>query len=468
MQQKQHTIKEEFSVEGIGLHTGENVRMTVKPAPPGTGVHFVRTDLPDLPKVKADVDFVVDTARGTTLENNGARVSTVEHLLASFYGMGIDNAIVEIDNKEVPIMDGSSKTFVEAIQKVGAEEQDAKRMYISIDRNIEYFDEDKDVEMVATPAPNLRITSMIDFNSEVLGTQNAFLKEVGNFAHEIAPCRTFCFLHELEYLYQNDLIKGGDLNNAIVVVDRKLEKDEQARLAKIFDKPNIEVIEEGILNNLQLHFPNEPARHKLLDVIGDLFLVGYPINANIIAYRPGHKTNVEFAKKIKQYIKENRKMLDVPVYDPSQDPIYDVNYIAKLLPHRYPFLLVDKIIELSDTHIVGIKNITFDEPCFTGHFPDNPVFPGVLQLEALAQTGGVMVLNSQGGPEKKFDTYFLKIDNAKFKKKVVPGDTLIMKLDLTRPIRRGICEMRGSAYVGNTLVCEADLMAQIVPRSEEN
>jgi UDP-3-O-[3-hydroxymyristoyl] N-acetylglucosamine deacetylase/3-hydroxyacyl-[acyl-carrier-protein] dehydratase len=320
------------------------------------------------------------------------------------------------------------------------------------------------VEMVATPNPDYKITTLIDFNSNVLGTQHAYLKNLENFKTDIAPCRTFCFLHEIEYLYNNKLIQGGDLDNAIVVVDRVLEKNELDRLAKMFNKPSIEVKQEGILNNLKLHFSNEPARHKLLDIVGDLTLIGYPVNANIIAYRPGHKANVAFAKKIKEYIKKNKNLLDVPVYDPNQPAIYDVNYIAKLLPHRYPFLLVDKIIELSDTHVVGIKNITFNEPMFTGHFPDNPVFPGVLQLEALAQTGGVMVLNSQGGPEKKYDTYFLKIDNARFKQKVVPGDTLIMKMELTRPIRRGICEMKGTAYVGNKIVCEADLMAQIVPR----
>jgi UDP-3-O-[3-hydroxymyristoyl] N-acetylglucosamine deacetylase/3-hydroxyacyl-[acyl-carrier-protein] dehydratase len=378
--------------------------------------------------------------------------------------MGVDNALIQLNAEEIPIMDGSAQAFVDAIEKVGIEEQNAKKIYFSINENISYYDEEKNVEMVATPNPDYKITTLIDFNSNVLGTQHAYLKNLENFKTDIAPCRTFCFLHEIEYLYNNKLIQGGDLDNAIVVVDRVLEKNELDRLAKMFNKPSIEVKQEGILNNLKLHFSNEPARHKLLDIVGDLTLIGYPVNANIIAYRPGHKANVAFAKKIKEYIKKNKNLLDVPVYDPNQPAIYDVNYIAKLLPHRYPFLLVDKIIELSDTHVVGIKNITFNEPMFTGHFPDNPVFPGVLQLEALAQTGGVMVLNSQGGPEKKYDTYFLKIDNARFKQKVVPGDTLIMKMELTRPIRRGICEMKGTAYVGNKIVCEADLMAQIVPR----
>ncbi len=462
--QNQHTLKSEFSIEGVGLHSGMPSRMTVQPANAGFGIKFQRIDLPEQTIIKADVDLVIDTSRGTTLEYEGARVATVEHILAALTGMGVDNALIQLNAEEIPIMDGSAQAFVDAIEKVGIEEQNAKKIYFSINENISYYDEEKNVEMVATPNPDYKITTLIDFNSNVLGTQHAYLKNLENFKTDIAPCRTFCFLHEIEYLYNNKLIQGGDLDNAIVVVDRVLEKNELDRLAKMFNKPSIEVKQEGILNNLKLHFSNEPARHKLLDIVGDLTLIGYPVNANIIAYRPGHKANVAFAKKIKEYIKKNKNLLDVPVYDPNQPAIYDVNYIAKLLPHRYPFLLVDKIIELSDTHVVGIKNITFNEPMFTGHFPDNPVFPGVLQLEALAQTGGVMVLNSQGGPEKKYDTYFLKIDNARFKQKVVPGDTLIMKMELTRPIRRGICEMKGTAYVGNKIVCEADLMAQIVPR----
>jgi len=466
-QENQHTLNGDVCISGVGLHTGEHVNMTLKPAPAGFGIKFKRVDLEGQPEIKADVSYVTDTSRGTTIEHNGARASTIEHLLASFYGLGIDNALVELDGNEVPILDGSAFQFIEAIEKVGLEELDAKRVYITIDENIEIVDDEKDVEIVATPAKDLRITTMIDFNSNVLGTQNATLKDIKDFKKEIAPCRTFCFLHELEALQANGLIKGGDLDNAIVVVDRELEEGEIDRLSKLFDKKDIKVGDTGILNNIKLHFPNEPARHKLLDVLGDVSLAGYPIRANIIAYRPGHKTNVEFAKKIKAYARKNQKMLGVPTYDPSQPAIYDVKYIAKLLPHRYPFLLVDKIIDLSDEHIVGVKNITFNEPEFTGHFPDNPIFPGVLQLEAMAQCGGVMVLNSQGGPDKKFDTYFLKIDNAKFKRMVVPGDTLVMKLELKGPIRRGICEMRGSAYVADKLVCEADLMAQIVPRKED-
>jgi UDP-3-O-[3-hydroxymyristoyl] N-acetylglucosamine deacetylase/3-hydroxyacyl-[acyl-carrier-protein] dehydratase len=462
----QKTLKSEFVIEGVGLHTGEQTRMTVQPASPGYGIKFQRIDVKNQPIIKADVDLVVDTSRGTTLGINDVRVATVEHLLAALTGMGVDNAHVLLDNEEIPIMDGSSKAFVDAIEKVGIIEQDAKKIYFSIDTNLSFYDEEKNVEMVAMPSAEYKITTMIDFNSNVLGTQHAYLKGLKQFKKEVSNSRTFCFLHEIEYLYKNNLIKGGDLDNAIVVVDRVLEKEELENLAKMFNKPNIEVKSEGILNNLALHHSNEAARHKLLDIVGDLTLIGYPIKANIVAYRPGHKTNIEFAKKIKDYIKKNKSMLDVPVYDPTEAAIYDINYISKLLPHRYPFLLVDKIIELSDNHIVGIKNVTFNEPMFTGHFPENPVFPGVLQLEALAQTGGVLVLNNQGGPEKQFDTYFLKIDNARFKQKVVPGDTLIMKMELTQPIRRGICQMRGTAYVGNKLVCEADLMAQIVPRED--
>lgn len=462
----QQTLKSAFTVEGVGLHTGVNTRMTVQPASAGFGIKFQRVDLPDQPVIKADVDYVVDTSRGTTLEYQGARVYTVEHILSALTGMGIDNALIQLTEAEIPIMDGSAKAFVDMIEKVGIEEQNAKRIYFSIDTNLTYIDDEKNVEMVATPSPDYKITTMIDFNSNVLGTQHAYIKGLKGYKKEISNCRTFCFLHEIEYLYSKNLIKGGDVDNAIVVVDRVLSDEELSKLAKLFNKEKIEVKQEGILNNVKLYHMNEPARHKLLDIIGDLTLIGYPIKANIIAYRPGHKSNVAFAKKIKEYIKKNKSMLDVPVYNPIEPAIFDINYISKLLPHRYPFLLVDKIIELSDHHVVGIKNITFNEPCFTGHFPDNPIFPGVLQLEALAQTGGVLVLNNQGGPEKKFDTYFLKIDNARFKQKVMPGDTMIMKMELTSPIRRGICEMKGTAYVGNKIVCEADLMAQIVPREQ--
>ncbi len=461
----QHTLKNSVMVSGVGLHTGLQVNMTLKPATPGFGIKFQRVDLPDQPVVKADVDFVTDTSRGTTLEHNGARISTVEHLLASLVGMGVDNVLIELNAPEVPIMDGSSQPFIEAIEEAGVHRQDAKKVYYSIDNNIYFYDETKRVEMVALPSVDYKVTTLIDFNSPVLGTQHAALTDIGDFKKEIAPCRTFCFLHELEYLLENNLIKGGDLNNAIVVVDKAVNDEQLERLAKAFKRKKISVTNEsiGILNNIQLRFPNEPARHKLLDVVGDLALIGFPLKAHIIANRPGHSSNVAFAKKIKQYIKKNRHARDIPVYDPNQPPVFDIRRIEKSLPHRFPFLLVDKIIELSDTHVVGIKNVTFNEYFFQGHFPGNPIMPGVLQIEALAQAGGILALNTYHDPEN-YDTYFLKIDNCKFKQKVLPGDTMILKMELLSPIRRGICEMRGTVFVGNKVCTEADLVAQIVKK----
>ncbi len=462
----QQTLKGPVTLHGVGLHTGEKVTMTIKPANPGYGIRFMRVDLPDRPIVKADVDFVVDTSRGTTIEYNGARVSTIEHTLAAMVGLGVDNALIELDGPEVPIMDGSARMFMEAIDSVGVLEQEAKRIVYSIDTNIHYYDPVKNVDMLAVPSTEYQITTLIDFNSPVLGTQHATLKHLSEFRKEIGPCRTFCFLHELEYLLDNNLIKGGDLSNAIVVVDKIVSQEELNHLAKIFNKQKIEVKQEGILNNVQLHFTNEPSRHKLLDVVGDLALVGNSIKAHIIASRPGHATNVEFAKKIKQYIKKNKHLSDIPHYDPSQEAIYDITHITKALPHKFPFLFVDKIIELSDNHVVGIKNVTFNEHFFQGHFPGNPVMPGVLQIEALAQTGGILALNNIKDPEN-YDTYFLKIDKVRFKQLVRPGDTLILKLELLNPIRRGICEMKGTAYVGNKLATEAELVAQIVRKENK-
>ena len=461
----QQTLKSPVSLHGVGLHTGSHVTITMKPANPGYGIRFQRIDLPEQPVVKADADLVVDTSRGTTLEYNGARVSTVEHVLSALVGLQIDNVLIELDGPEIPILDGSAREFIEAIESAGIQEQEATRIVYSIDTNIHYYDPVKNVDMLLIPSNDYAITTLIDFNSPVLGTQHATLKNLGEFKNEIGPCRTFCFLHELEYLLENNLIKGGDLNNAIVVVDKVIEDDQLAHLAKVFNKQKIEVKSEGILNNIQLRYPNEPARHKLLDVVGDLALVGHAFKGHIIASRPGHASNVEFAKKIKQYIKQNKHLSDVPVYDPMQTPIYDINRIEKVLPHKFPFLLVDKIIELSDKHVVGIKNVTFNEPFFQGHFPQNPVMPGVLQLEAMAQVGGILALNNIEDPQN-FDTYFLKIDKAKFKQKVIPGDTLILKLELMSPIRRGICEMKGTAYVGNKLVTEAELVAQIIRKEK--
>ena len=461
---KQHTLSKSISISGTGLHTGVLVDMTLTPANPGYGIQFQRVDLPNKPTIKADCDLVTDTSRGTTLQVGDVKISTVEHILAALVGMGVDNLLIEVNGPEIPIIDGSSSPFIEKIEAAGIFEQDAAKAWYSIDENIFHYDDEKRVEMVALPALDYQITTLIDFNSPVLGTQHAALKTIKDFKAEIAPCRTFCFLHELETLLKNDLIKGGDINNAIVVVDKPVSSEEMSRLAKVFKRDKIEVKSEGYLNNLELRFPNEPARHKLLDVVGDLALIGYPIKARIIANRPGHSSNVEFAKKIKQYIKKNKHVKDVPVYNPSETPVFNLEQIEKTLPHRHPFLFIDKIIELTDTMIVGVKNVTYNEWFFPGHFPGNPVMPGVLQIEALAQTGGILCINAM--PKGQYDTYFLKIDNCKFKQMVRPGDTMLLKMELTSPIRRGICEMRGTVYVGGKVATEADLVAQVIKRAE--
>ena len=459
---KQHTLGKSVSISGTGLHTGINVDMTLRPANPGFGFQFQRTDISGSSPIKADCDLVTDTSRGTTLEQGDVKVCTVEHILAALTGLGVDNCLIEVNGPEIPIIDGSSSPFVKIIEKAQVIEQDAAKAWYSIDTNISFYDEKKRVEMTALPATNYEITALIDFNSPVLGTQHASLKNIADFKNEIAPCRTFCFLHELEMLLDNNLVKGGDINNAIVVVDKPVTEDEMNRLAKAFGRKKVKVKSEGYLNNLKLHFPNEPARHKLLDIVGDLALIGYPIKSHIIANRPGHSSNVEFAKKIKQYIRKNKHTKDVPLYNPAQPPVYSLQQIERTLPHRYPFLLVDKIIELTDTHIIGVKNVTYNEQFFQGHFPGNPVMPGVLQIEALAQTGGILCINSM--PQGNYDTYFLKIDNCKFKHKVIPGDTMLLKMELIEPIRRGICVMRGSVYVANKLCTEGEFTAQLVKR----
>ena len=373
---KQHTLVNAVSISGTGLHSGINVDMTLKPANPGFGYQFQRTDLPGMPVIKADCDLVTDTSRGTTLEKGDTKVSTVEHILAALVGMGVDNCLIELNGPEIPIIDGSSEPFVNIIEKTGVLEQDAAKAWYTIDTNISYFDDVKKVEMTALPAINYQLTTLIDFNSPVLGTQHASLKTMKEFQTEIAPCRTFCFLHELEMLLDNNLVKGGDINNAIVVVDKPVTDEEMGRLAKAFGRTKVEIKSEGYLNNLELRFANEPARHKLLDVVGDLALIGYPIKAHIIANRPGHSSNVEFAKKIKQYIKKNKHTRGIPIYDPNREPVYNQEQIEKTLPHRFPFIMVDKIIELTDTQIVGIKNVTFNEYFFQGPLSRKPCNAG--------------------------------------------------------------------------------------------
>lgn len=466
MNVKQRTIKAPVSVSGTGLHTGQSVTLTFNPAPENHGYKFRRVDLPGQPIIDADADNVTDTSRGTTITQNGASVSTIEHVLAALVGLEVDNVLIDMDAQETPIMDGSSIKFIDAIIATGFVEQDAEREYYHIPYNIHYTEADRKVEMVAMPFDDdYRFTCMVDYNSQVLGSQHSSISSITEFVKEIASSRTFCFLHELEMLLQHDLIKGGDLNNAIVVVDKQVDDAEMKHLAKIFNRPDIKVAPQGILNNIELRHQNEPARHKLLDMIGDLALVGVPLRGHIMAARPGHAANVAFAKKIKALIKKDKGKKRVKPYDPNAKPVYDTTEIMALLPHRQPFLMIDKVMELSKTHVVGIKNVTINEDLFMGHFPGSPIFPGVLQIEGLAQTGGILVLKTVPDPEN-YLTLFLKIENARFKSKVVPGDTIVYYCDLISPIRRGIAQMKGVGMVGDRVVVEAELMAQIVKVKE--
>lgn len=464
MSTNQKTIKSEVSLSGVGLHTGNQVTMTFKPAPENHGISFVRVDLEGSPEIEASAEYVVNTERGTNLEKRGVFVNTSEHVLAAVTALDIDNIKIEIDAAEPPIMDGSSIHFIEALEKAEIIEQSQKRNEFIVKEIISYKDEETGSEIILMPSDEYQITTMVNFGTKVLGTQNATLDSLNDFKVEIAAARTFSFLHELETLLDHNLIKGGDLNNAIIYVDKEISADTMEKLKKAFNKESISTKPNGILDNLTLRWPNEAARHKLLDVIGDLALVGTKIKGKVIANKPGHLVNTIFAKKLQKIIKQERRN-NVPKFDLNQPPLMDVNKIMSILPHRPPFLLIDRIIELTDSMVVGMKNVTMNEPFFVGHFPEAPVMPGVLQIEAMAQCGGILVLSSVPDPEN-YLTYFMKMDNVRFKQKVLPGDTLIFKAELISPIRRGICHMQACGYANNKLVVEAELMAQIVKKSK--
>ncbi|MCF2875678.1 MULTISPECIES: bifunctional UDP-3-O-[3-hydroxymyristoyl] N-acetylglucosamine deacetylase/3-hydroxyacyl-ACP dehydratase [unclassified Tenacibaculum] len=459
MSKQQKTIQNEVTLSGVGLHTGNEVTMVFKPAPVNNGFAFKRVDLEGQPIIEAKADYVTNTQRGTNLEKNGVQIQTSEHVLAAAVGLDIDNLIIEINASEPPIMDGSSKFFIEALEEAGIVEQDAEIEEYVVKEIISYKDESTGSEIILMPSDEYQVTTMVDFGTKILGTQNATLDRISDFKENISAARTFSFLHEIEMLLENDLIKGGDLNNAIVYVDKELSESTTEKLKKAFKKDDIKIKSNGILDNLELHWANEAARHKLLDVIGDLALVGTRIRGKVIANKPGHLVNTLFAKKLAKIIKKEKRN-NVPTFNLNEEPLMDIHKIMDILPHRPPFLLIDRILELSDRHVVGMKNVTMNEDFFVGHFPGAPVMPGVLQVEAMAQCGGVLVLNTVPDPEN-YLTYFMKMDNVKFKQKVLPGDTLIFKAELITPIRRGICHMQAYTYANGKIVAEAELMAQI-------